>query len=262
LPLLKTHTARRVNLIGIGAPRTATSSLAWMLRGTGKVFVPEEKEMNGFGIDADVTESVYDMRFSEATTEHRYLADISPVYLSSIQVAEAIKAYNPDAKIIATLRDPVSRVISQYRHMKGKIDPYLGPELKLDINSYIGKGVADIYNNKLEDNSWYSAAMNINHSFYGKHLQAYYQRFPKNQMLVLVYEDLTRRRPFHQGLWARQLQRFLGVNVNQEHHDNRAIGFETKIAGDMAVDLKKLFAADVSTTSDLIGRDLAKLWGY
>lgn len=122
------HTARRVNLIGIGAARTATSSLAWMLRGTGKVFVPEEKEMNGFGIDADVTASVYDMRFSEATTEHRYLADISPVYLSSIQVAEAIKAYNPDAKIIA--RDPVSRVISQYRHMKGKIDPSLGAELK------------------------------------------------------------------------------------------------------------------------------------
>ncbi|MER8376039.1 sulfotransferase [Mesorhizobium sp. M1406] len=262
MTLLKAHTARRVNLFGIGAPRTATSSLAWMLRGTGKVFVPEAKEMNGFGIDADVTESVYEMRFSEARTEHRYLADISPVYLSSIQVAEGIQAYNPEAKIIATLRDPVSRVISHYRHMKGKIDPSLGPELKLNINSYIRKGLADIYDNKLEYNSWYSAAMNINHSFYGKHLQSYYRRFPHNQILVLVYDDLTRWRPFRQGLWARQLQRFLGVNVNQKCRDNRAVGFETKIADDVAVDLKKLFAADVSTTSDLIGRDLGRLWGY
>ncbi|MFD1981326.1 sulfotransferase family protein [Mesorhizobium newzealandense] len=263
MPTLKTPTSRRANLIGIGAPRTATSSLARMLSATRDVFVPEEKEVNGFGIDDDVTDARYDMHFTEAAIDHRYLADISPVYLSSAQVAERIRSYNPEAKIIATLRDPVSRVISQYRHMKGKIDASLGPDLSLDINSYIKNGLIEISSHRAWDNSWYSASTNIVHSFYGSHLRRYYQSFPRKQILVLIYEDLIRPQPLRaKGAWEQQLQRFLGVGVNQQYWDNRAEGFETEIADDVAGDLKKLFAAEVSTASDLIGRDLVELWGY
>ncbi|WP_143748641.1 sulfotransferase family protein [Mesorhizobium sophorae] len=263
MPALKTPTSGRANLIGIGAPRTATSSLARMLGATRDVFVPEEKEINGFGIDDDVTEARYDTHFAEAAVDHRYLADISPVYLSSAQVAERIRSYNPQAKIIATLREPVSRVISQYRHMKGKIDASLGPELSLDINSYIRNGLIGFASHRAQDNSWYSASMNIEHSFYGRHLRRYYQSFPRNQILVLIYEDLIRPHPVREkGAWEQQLQQFLGVRVSQKYWDNRAEGFETEIAGDVAGDLKKLFATEVSMASDLTGRDLVGLWGY
>lgn len=255
--------SRRANLIGIGAPRTATSSLAWMLRATGDVFVPEEKEVNGFGIDDSVTEARYDTHFEKATVDHRYLAELSPVYLSNARVARRIRSYNPEAKIIATLRDPISRVVSQYRHMKRKIDVSMGPELNLDINSYIKKGLIGLRGRKSLKNSWYSASMNIKHSFYGRHLRRYYQCFPSDQILVLIYEDLIRPHPPGEtSAWEQDLQRFLGVRLNKKYWDNRAVGFETEVADDVAGDLRKLFASEVSATSELIGRDLAELWGY
>lgn len=254
---------RRVNLIGIGAPRTATSSLARMLRATREIFVPEEKELNGFGIDDNITEARYETHFAEAALDYRYLTDISPVYLANTRVPERIRSYNPEAKIIATLRNPVSRVISQYRHMKRSVDTSLGPELGLDINSYIKKGLIEIGNQRPLNNSWYSAAVNIRHSFYGTHLGRYYRCFARKQILVLIFEDLIEPHPSHEkGAWERDLQRFLGVDMSQNYWDNRAEGFETEIADDVEGDLKKLFTAEVAMAGDLIGRDLCELWGY
>lgn len=258
-----THSLRRTNLIGIGAPRTATSSLASMLSATGQVFVPEEKEINGFGIDVELTESRYNARFSEARTEHCYLADISPVYLSNSRVAERIKRYNPQAKIIATLREPVSRVISQYRHMKRKVDPVLGPELQVDLNSYVQNGLRALRNKRPPENSWYSASMNIAHSLYGRHLRRYFDCFPQHQILVLIYEELICRRPFEEkGKWGEELQLFLGIDVSEKFWHNSAEGPEVKIADDLEADLREMFAAEVAATSQLIGRDLNRIWGY
>lgn len=254
---------RRANLIGIGAPRTATSSLARMLGATRKVFIPAEKEVNGFGIDADMTEARYGTRFADARSDCRYLADISPVYLSSRQAAERIRSYNPEAKIIATLREPVSRVISQYRHMKAKIDPSLGPELALDIDAYLRVGLAEIRSAQQQENSWYSASLNIAHSFYGSSLRRYYDLFPKDQIMVLIYEDLVRPRRFWEtGVWEQDLRKFLGIKVSQRFWDNRAKGFKTAVSDEVADELKELFAAEVTATSELVGRDLNRMWGY
>lgn len=234
-----------------------------MLGATRKVFIPPEKEVNGFGIDADVTEARYETRFADARSDCRYLADISPVYLSSRRAAERIQSYNPEAKIIATLREPVSRVISQYRHMKAKIDASLGPELALDIDAYLRAGLAEIKSAQHQENSWYSASLNIAHSFYGSNLRRYYDLFPRDQIMVLIYEDLIRPRRFwEKGIWEQDLQRFLGIKVSQRFWDNRAKGTKIAVSDEVTSDLKELFAAEVAITSDLIGRDLNQMWGY
>lgn len=254
---------RRANLIGIGAPRTATSSLARMLGATRKVFIPPEKEINGFGIDADMTEARYGTRFADARSDCRYLADISPVYLSSKQAAERIRSYNPEAKIIVTLREPISRMISQYRHMKAKIDISLGPELALDLNPYLKHGLVEHKKSGRLENSWYSASMNVTHSCYGSHLRRYFDRFPRDQIIVLVYEDLIRPRRFwEKGIWEQDLKEFLGVKISQRFWDNRAKGFEAVASEEITGQLKELFAGEVSATSELVGRDLNQMWGY
>jgi len=234
-----------------------------MLGATRKVFIPPEKEVNGFGVDTDMTEARYETRFADARSDCRYLADISPVYLSSRQAAGRIHSYNPDAKIIATLREPVSRVISQYRHMKAKIDTSLGPELALDIDAYLRAGLVEIKRAQHQENSWYSASMNIAHSFYGSSLRRYYDLFPKEQIMVLVYEDLIRPRRFwEKGIWEQDLRKFLGINVSQRYWDNRAKGAKMAVSDEVAGDLKTLFAAEIAATSELIGRDLNQMWGY
>ncbi|PWV98726.1 sulfotransferase domain-containing protein [Hoeflea marina] len=255
--------SRQANLIGIGAPRTATSSLARMLQASQEVFVPEEKELNGFGIDTSVTAERYDMSFAKATVEQHYLADITPVYLSNEQMPERIRSYNPDARIIATLREPVSRVVSQYRHMKSVVDTSLGPDLALDIESYVKRGLAEIGGHSPAENTWYSAAMNIRHSLYGSHLSRYYRCFPRDRILVLIYEDLTGPTPAAgKGVWEQQLKDFLGVTTDQTHWQNRAEGFETEISEELKGELRTLFAPEVALAGELIGRDLAGLWGY
>jgi hypothetical protein len=78
------------------------------------------------------------------------------------------------------------------------------------------KGLIEISNHDSLDNSWYSASMNIGHSFYGRNLRRYYRSFPRDQVLVLVYEDLIRPHPLREkGAWEQELQRFLGVRVSQ-----------------------------------------------
>jgi hypothetical protein len=258
------HDGRRVNLVGIGAPRTATSSLAAMLAGTRRVFVPDEKEVNGFGITPELTETLYDLRFANARARHRYIADISPVYLSNARVPARIKSYNPEARIIATLREPISRIVSQYSHMRWQMTDFsLAPDLRLDVNAYIRKGLADLQVGAFKPNSWYSAALNVSHSFYGRNLERYFECFAKEQILVLVYEDLLRPRWFWQrGQWQEDLRSFLGVAVSERVWENRATDERLTVAQDLVAELRELFAPQIKAAGEFAGRDLSVLWEY
>ncbi|TPJ29991.1 sulfotransferase [Mesorhizobium sp. B2-8-3] len=260
-----TDNARRVNLFGVGAPRTATSSLAAMLAKTQQVFVPEEKEVNGFGITPELTEALYDLRFADARARHRYIADISPIYFSNERVPARIKSYNPDAKIIVTLREPISRIVSQYSHMRRQTtdDASLAPDLQLDVNGYIRKGLFDLQAGAFKPNSWYSAALNITHSFYGRNLARFRDCFASEQILVLIYEDLLQPRWFWQrGRWHKDLQSFLGVKVNERAWENRATDERLTVAQDLVAELKDLFAPEIRIAAEFVGRNLPAVWGY
>ncbi|RAZ85637.1 hypothetical protein DPM33_28390 [Mesorhizobium hawassense] len=255
--------ARRVNLFGVGAPRTATTSLAKMLAATGQVFVPDGKEVNGFGITPELTQTLYDLRFAGARGQHRYIADFSPVYLSDAQVPSSIRSYNPDAMIIATLREPVARVLSQYTHMRQTKDPSLDIDLRLDVNAYIRKGLSDLRAGPLEPYRWYSAALNMTHSFYGRNLERYFGCFPRKRILVLVYEDLLQPRGFwRRGRWERGLRSFLGVAIDRRVWENQVADEPPTVEPELIAELRALFAPDVKIAGRLIGRDLSALWGY
>ncbi|MDX8527729.1 sulfotransferase [Mesorhizobium sp. MSK_1335] len=255
--------ARRVNLIGVGAPRTATTSLARMLAATGQVFVPDGKEVNGFGITPELTQTLYDLRFAEARGQHRYIADFSPVYLSGACVPQRIKSYNPDARIIATLREPIARMLSQYCHMRQTQDPSLDSDLRLDVNAYIRRGLSDLQAGDPAPDRWYSAALNVTHSFYGRSLERYFACFARKQILVLIYDDLLQPRGFwRRGRWERGLRSFLGVAVNRRVWENQAADEQLTVEPDLVAELRALFAPQVKTAGRLIGRDLSALWGY
>ncbi len=263
LPTRGTYDGRRVNLFGVGPPRTATTSLAMMLAATGKVFVPDGKEVNGFGITPELTQTLYDLRFAEAREKHRYIADFSPVYLSDAEVPSRIKSYNPDARIIATLREPVARMLSQYAHMRQTKDPSLDIDLRLDVNAYIRKGLSDLQAGPLEPYRWYSAALNMTHSFYGRNLERYFACFSRKRILVLVYEDLLQpRRLWRRDRWERGLRSFLGVAIGRRVWENQVADEPLTVEPELNAELRALFAPEVKAAGKLIGRDLSALWGY
>lgn len=112
---------RKLDLFIIGAAKSGTSSLydklcesenvAGALRSIDKepAFFSPAKRGN---LTLDEYHSKYDL-----DTEAKYVVDGSTCYISDIFSPKLIFDYNADAKIIAILRDPVSRAVSLYDYM-------------------------------------------------------------------------------------------------------------------------------------------------
>ena len=107
------------NLFIVGTPRAGTSSLWQYLRGHPEIYMSPLKEPQYFNDRPPVyvptvsTESDYLALFAGARGE-RFLGDATPSYLHAAGAAAAISAASPDARALAVLREPVSRLYSSY----------------------------------------------------------------------------------------------------------------------------------------------------
>lgn len=113
--------AVRPNFFIVGAPKCGTTSLARYLSEHPSVFVCEPKEPNYFARDLidfdDAAGSLeaawrYDQRaylglFASADGRHLAVGEASTTYLYSSHALQEIRNFNPDARIIAMLRNPV-----------------------------------------------------------------------------------------------------------------------------------------------------------
>ena len=96
----------------------------------------------------------------------------STSYLSDPATPGRIAAYNPDAKIIVILRDPVERAFSHYLHEVSK--DRLLPDCPLSEAITTNPNLID-------------------HGLYAKHLERYLEHFAPEQILVLQYNDIKER---------------------------------------------------------------------
>ena len=159
---------RKLDFIIIGAPKCGTTGLYYQLNRSEQVFMPPNKEMHFFEND-DKYKKGFDWynSFFEDGQNHDIIGEATPAYLRSEEAANRIKEYNPNIKLIAILRDPIDRLNSNYwfDHNKGRVNKPIKETVDNDP-SYIEKG------------------------FYGKQLEQYLELFPKENILVLLYEDL------------------------------------------------------------------------
>src|SRR3954469_19217742 len=111
------------NLFIVGAAKAGTTSLWTALGELPEVFMSPLKEPHFFSgvtprrewashFPTVTTEAEYHQLFKGAG-DARYLGDASTSYLwAGSRAAEAIRRHNPEARIIAMLRDPVDRAYS------------------------------------------------------------------------------------------------------------------------------------------------------
>jgi hypothetical protein len=123
----------RPNVFIVGAPKCGTTALSQYLRGHPQVFFCSPKEPHYFatefpGYRAVTCEVDYLNLFSAAGPHHNALAEGSVYYLYSGQALERIRRFNPDARIIAMLRDPVDLVYSLHAQLL-----YSGNEIEEDF---------------------------------------------------------------------------------------------------------------------------------
>jgi len=132
------------------------------------------------------------------------IGEATPSYLRSPVAAARIAAVNPDARIIALLREPTSFLRSyhlQSLRTYNETQRDFRKALELEPERRQGRSVPR--SSQRPEDLLYS-----DHVRYTEQLRRYHERFGREQVLVLIYEDF---RADNEGT-LRAVQRFLGVD--------------------------------------------------
>ncbi len=199
---------KKVNLFLVGAAKSGTTALAELLSQSPEIFSPSIKEPGYFGLDINpddfspeyakvvqlprdyfstkplkeqhqsfIREASLYQKLYEVQQGEKYLLDSSTVYLLSRLSAEEIARYNPQAKIIIILRNPVERAFSHYKMalQMGLVTGGFKEEWDLDLEKNPkGVGISEMF---------------AETGMYSQQLKRYFSAFSKEQICVLLYED-------------------------------------------------------------------------
>jgi hypothetical protein len=177
------------DFIAVGPPRTATTWLDQVLRG--HVSLPEGiKETNFFAWNFPRGLAWYQSHF-KSVPPGRPIVEVCPQYFDHPEARVRIAEYLPRCRIICTFRDPVERLYSHYRHLRctGWI-PAVGFEEAMELHR-----------------AWSGPGNMLGASIYSTHLRAWLNSFGKENVLVLLNDDLDRDRQEY----LNQLCAFLGI---------------------------------------------------
>ena len=100
------------DFVVIGASKAGTTSIYHWLARHPEVGVPYVKDTFFFNDDITAeTVAAYRALFGD-TTGRRAVGEVTPSYLDDLEAPRRIRAYAPDAKVVISLREPVSRLYS------------------------------------------------------------------------------------------------------------------------------------------------------
>jgi len=185
--------SRLPDFVIIGAARCATTSLYAYLREHPEVFMSPEKETDFFSLGdlppSEVplaasayrarTRAEYERLFRDAGSA-RAVGEASPTYLFYPRSAARMQQTIPAAKLICILRDPVERAYSHYALARK-----MGFEVLADFAAAVAK----------EDERWlHDRSMRFTYtraSFYHDGLREFCSRFPRERILVLLFQDFA-----------------------------------------------------------------------
>jgi hypothetical protein len=188
----------------VGHPKSGTTALYEMLKRHPQIFMPELKETLFLAremhpglvspIHPDTLEQ-YLALFAPARLDQK-AGEASPSYLRSPLAAARIRELEPDARIIAVLREPASFLRSVHLEL---LQDHV--ETEKDFRRAIEREQAELKDKPVH---WYADER----VEYVKHLRRYFDDFAPEQVLVLIYDDF---RADNEAV-VRQVLEFLGVD--------------------------------------------------
>lgn len=126
-------------VIVAGMPRAATTFLYHTLANHPQAWVPPRKELEYFSLNHYRGPEWYHA-FFEGAGEDRVGFDISPIYFMDPEVPSRIHDFNPDAKVVLLIRDPVEFVLSFFANRRGATHGELAFEEFLAGHTYSKDG--------------------------------------------------------------------------------------------------------------------------
>jgi hypothetical protein len=186
----------------VGSPKTGTTALYEMLRERPQIYLPKLKEPRFLASDMQPrsghsrgpqelgypqTLEEYLALFEDATPQQR-VGEASAFYLWSQTAASSIAELQPDARIIAILREPASFLRSLHL-----LFLRWGVEGEKDLRTAMSLESARREGKHIPRHSHRPRLLQYSdHVRYVDQLRRYEARFPRDHMLVLIYEDFHR----------------------------------------------------------------------
>jgi hypothetical protein len=208
--------ARVPDFFVVGHPKSGTTALYEMLRGHPQVFMPELKEPRFLAGDMYFHSGPADSTHLPATLEE-YLAlfadagpeqlagEASPLYLASQLAAANIAGLQPQARIIAVLREPASFLRSLHlQFVQSHIETRNDLAAAIALESARREGRQIPRSSQLRP----QVLQYADHVRYVEQLRRFHALFPPERVLVLIYDDF---RSDNEATVKRVL-RFLDVN--------------------------------------------------
>tara|TARA_B100000963_G_C22640807_1_gene680406 strand:- start:14454 stop:15404 length:951 start_codon:yes stop_codon:yes gene_type:complete len=172
-----------LDFIVMGAMRAGTTSLSTYLNESKDIFIPKEKEIPFFQKNITFDEyRIYLKEFFSDSKKEQLIGTTTPIYYIYPEFFKLIKKFNPDAKLIFILRDPIKRLISHIDHTSR-----LGFEKRSyeTIISHQLNNISDLRKTKYLDRT----GKYIVASEYGRILNELSKIFDKNKILLLQLND-------------------------------------------------------------------------
>jgi hypothetical protein len=186
----------------VGHAKSGTTALYEMLRRHPQLYLPPVKEPQYFARNPGPPASgarekpfeqtgrrpetleQYLSLFTPATADQR-VGEASTFYIWSPQAPGRIAEARPDARIVAIFREPASFLHSLHLQMLQN-----HAESQKDLRKAIGLEDARRQGRKIPRNAhWPRALMYTDRVRYVEQLRRYHAVFPKEQVLVLIYDD-------------------------------------------------------------------------
>jgi hypothetical protein len=173
------------NLFIVGAPKAGSTFLYQNLKSHPELYFTKIKELNFFSHSSIIESKSYykDYRvkslekyltFYEDAKAQKFLTDVSVSYFAYPDVANKIHAFNPNAKIIISLRNPISRAFSHYL-----MDKRMG---------YASNSFLDYIKDDAKRTHHFHQY--IGNSLYYKCVMNYIKVFGEENVLILILEEM------------------------------------------------------------------------
>jgi hypothetical protein len=185
-------TKPKPNFFIVGAAKSGTTSLWMYLKQHPDIFMPPTmatKEPGYFCHLYGIKNYEKYLSIFDNAKGMKAIGEASHAYLSSPESANWIKNFNPQAKIIIILRNPVERAYSLYNWMISEGYEWIFPfEKALEIEDKRLKDEEFKHNNPIY---WYNY-LYFNSGLYSKQIQRYLKVFPEKQIRIFLFEDLIK----------------------------------------------------------------------
>ena len=249
----------KVNLFILGAAKSGTTSLQKYLTMHSKILSPVYgKECHYFDIDSFFNnsnemknQSQYRAIFpKEPIGDNKYFLDATPNHYFYPNSIERIYKYNPTAKLILILRNPVDRAYSFWnmQYKSKKIIHSFEKNVELEF---------DLINNKSKKH--FRSLHIIRAGLYSHYIEKIYLIFPKENVKIYFMEDLKNQKT----TVLKNIFHFLNLKYDSEIFDEKNVKansriYKQKIPVELKSKLINFYKQDILNLEKLTNKKLDK----